>query len=37
MPNMKKIILVLAMLISDTIATAQSEVITKHNGEVVKG
>ena len=34
---MKKIILVLAMLISDTIATAQSDVTAKYNGEVVKG
>ena len=37
MQNMKKIILVLAMLISGTIATAQSDVTTEHNGEVVKG
>ena len=34
---MKKIILVLAMLISGTMANAQVDVITKHNGEVVKG
>ena len=34
---MKKIILVVAMLISGAIAIAQSDVITKHNGEVVKG
>jgi sRNA-binding regulator protein Hfq len=34
---MKKIILVLAMLISGAMANAQVDVITKHNGEVVKG
>ena len=34
---MKKIIFVLAMLISGAIANAQVDVITKHNGEVVKG
>lgn len=34
---MKKIILVLAMLISGAMANAQVDIITKHNGEVVKG
>lgn len=34
---MKKIILVLAVLISGAMANAQVDVITKHNGEVVKG
>ena len=37
MQNIKKIILVVAMLISGTIATAQIDVTTKHNGEVVNG
>lgn len=34
---MKNIILVLATLIFGTIANAQVDVITKHNGEIVKG
>jgi sRNA-binding regulator protein Hfq len=34
---MKKIILLLAMLISGAMANAQVDTITKHNGEVVKG
>lgn len=34
---MKKIILLLAMLVSGAMANAQVDVITKHNGEVVKG
>jgi len=34
---MKKIILVFAMLMAGVISNAQVDVITKHNGEVVKG
>lgn len=34
---MKKIILVLAVLITGAVANAQVDVITKHSGEVVKG
>jgi len=34
---MKKIVLVAAMLISGLVINAQVDVITKHNGEIVKG
>lgn len=34
---MKKIILILTVLLSTTFANAQVDVITKHNGEIVKG
>jgi hypothetical protein len=34
---MKKIIFVLALMITGTLANAQVDVITKHSGEIVKG